>query len=81
MKPKLDIGLFVDLDEFPSFCMILSLNCFVLIFRTITSCKNWEMQENSAKSKNNPMSSFGLTKENMELSHTDEAVQKIRETI
>ena len=47
----------------------------------ITSCKNWEMQGNSAKSKNNPMSSFGLTKENMELSHTDEAVQKIRETI
>jgi hypothetical protein len=37
----------------------------------ITSCKNWEIQGNSAKSTNNPMSSFGLIEENMQLSHTD----------
>jgi hypothetical protein len=37
----------------------------------ITSCKNWGIQGNSAKSTNNPMSSFGLIEENMELSHTD----------
>ena len=34
----------------------------------IISCKNWEIQGNSAKSTNNPMSSFGLSEENMELS-------------
>ena len=34
----------------------------------ITSCKNWGHQGNSAKSPNNPMSSFGLSEENMELS-------------
>ena len=33
----------------------------------ITSCKNWRIQGNSAKSTNKPMSSFGLSKENMEL--------------
>ena len=33
-----------------------------------TSCKNWGIQGNSAKSTNNPMSSFGLIEENMELS-------------
>ena len=30
----------------------------------ITSCKNWEIQGNSSKSTNNPMSSFGLSEEN-----------------
>ena len=34
----------------------------------ITSCKNWGIPGNSAKSTNNPMSSFGLDEENMELS-------------
>jgi hypothetical protein len=34
----------------------------------ITSCKNWVIQGNSAKSINNLMSSFGLSAENMELS-------------
>ena len=33
----------------------------------ITSCKNWGIQGNSAKSTNNPMSTFGLSEENMEL--------------
>ena len=42
----------------------------------ITSYKNWGIQGNSVKSTNNPMSSFGLIEENMELSHTDEAVLK-----
>ena len=37
----------------------------------ITSCKNLENQGNSGKSTNNPMSSFHLIEENMELSHTD----------
>ena len=37
----------------------------------VTSWKNWGIQGNSAKSINNPMSSFGLIEENMELSHTD----------
>ena len=35
----------------------------------ITSFKNWGIQGNSAKSTNNPMSSFGSIEENMELSH------------
>ena len=40
----------------------------------ITSCKNWGIQGNSAKSTNNPMSSFGLSAENMELSPIYQAV-------
>jgi hypothetical protein len=33
--------------------------------------QNWGNQGSSAKSKNNPMSTFGLIEEIMELSHTD----------
>ena len=40
----------------------------------ITSCKKWGIQGNSAKSAINPMSSFGLIEENMELSYIDKAV-------
>ena len=40
----------------------------------ITSWKNWEIQGNSAKSTNNPMSSFGLSAANMELSPIYQAV-------
>jgi hypothetical protein len=40
----------------------------------ITSCQNWGIQGNSAKSTNNPMSSFGLIEENMELSPIYKAV-------
>ena len=40
----------------------------------IISCQKCGIQGNSAKSTINPMSSFGLIEENMELSHTDEAV-------
>ena len=42
----------------------------------ITLYKNWGIQGNSAKSTNNPMSSFGLIGENIELSHTDYAVKR-----
>ena len=42
----------------------------------IKSCKNWVIQGNSAKSSNNPMSSFGLSEQNMELSPIYQAVLK-----
>ena len=66
--------LIVDLAKFawiPLFKhdVIIKLFCFDLQNK-ITSCKNWRIQGNSAKS-NNPMSSFGLIEEIMELSHTD----------
>ena len=77
LKPKLDIGLFVDFAEFPwipQFLhdVLIKLFSFDLQnnFMNI-SCKNWGIQENSAKSTNNLMSIFGLIEENMELSHTD----------
>ena len=66
IEPKLDIGLFVDLAEFPSFCIMWSKNCSADQNKTILwSCKNWGIQGNLAK--HNP-SSFGLSAENMELS-------------
>ena len=77
LKPKLDIGLFVDLAEFPWILqflhdVIMKLFCFDLQNNfLITSCKNWGIQGNSAKSTNNPKSSFSLIEENMERSHTD----------
>ena len=43
--------------------------------------QNWGIQGNSAKSTNNPMSSFGLIEEDMELSHTDYAVFKFTHSI
>ena len=43
----------------------------------ITSCKNWGIQGNSAKSTNNPMSSFALSEENMELSPIYGAVTQL----
>ena len=55
--------------------MIIRLFCFDLQNNLlITSCKNWGIQGNSAKSAINPMSSFGLIEENMELSYIDKAV-------
>ena len=41
----------------------------------ITCCKNWGIQGNSAKSTNNPMSSFGLIEKNLELSHIYQALR------
>ena len=43
----------------------------------ITSFNIWGIQGNSAKSRNNLMSSFGLVEENMELSYTDQAVNDL----
>ena len=40
----------------------------------ITSCKNWVIQGNSAKSTNNPMSSFDLSEEIIERSPIYQAV-------
>ena len=80
IKPKLDIELFVDLAEFPysyQFLhdVIIKLFCFDLQNNfMITTCKNWQKQGNSAKSTNNPVSSFGLTEQNLELSHIYQAV-------
>ena len=51
--------------------MIIKLFCFDL---QITSCKNWGIQGNLVKSTSNPMSSFDLIEENMELSHIHLAV-------
>ena len=74
LNPKLDIGLFVDLAEFTCFYqflhdVIIKLFCFDLQNNfMITSCKNsGEFRESTS----NPMSSFDLIKENMELPHTD----------
>ena len=39
--------------------------------------QSWGIQGNSAKSTNNPMSSFGLIEENMELSHIHLAVSMV----
>ena len=35
--------------------------------------QNWRIQGNSEKSPNNPVSSFGMSEENMELSHIYQA--------
>ena len=82
MKPKLDIGLFVDLAEFPCFYkflhdVIIKLFCFDLQNNfLIISCKNLEIQGNSGKSTNNPMSIFGSIEESMELSRIHLAVHQ-----
>ena len=71
IKPKLDIGLFVEFCVFTSFCMIK------LFFRSKQN-NDHIMQKlvKTQKSTNNLMSSFGLIEENMELSHIHLAVSK-----
>ena len=46
-----------------------------------TSCKTWKKQGNTQKSTNNPMSSFGLIEENMEMSHIHLAVMKKKHSV
>ena len=51
LKPKLDIGLCIDLAEFPCIPkflhdVIIKLFCFDL---QMTTCKNWVIQGNSGK--------------------------------
>ena len=76
LKPKLDIGLLVDLAEFPCFVPVLARRdhkiVFFLICRTILwsyHARTGTKQGNSARSTNNPMSSFGLIEWNFEPSH------------
>ena len=64
--------LFLQLNQYETAPYFLQLGeNFTLDNFMITSCKNLEIQGNSGKSTNNPMSSFRLIEENMELSHTD----------
>ena len=63
IKSKLDIGLFVDLAEFQKlFCRSKQNNFMMLMLDLVKNV-------NSARSTNNPMSSFGLIEYNLELSH------------
>ena len=64
MKPKLDIGLFVDLAEFPCFYQFMH-DVIIKFFCRSKQSNDHIMQElvkqvNSGKSTNNPTSSFGL---------------------
>ena len=65
IKPKLDIGLFVDLAEFPCFVPVVAWcdHKIVLQIKKILwshHARTGTKEGNSAKSTNNPMSSFGL---------------------
>ena len=65
-KPKLDIGLFVEFCVFP---------CFYQFLHDVIIKFCFDLQKgNTQKSTNNPMSSFGLKEQNVELSHIHLAV-------
>ena len=82
IKPKLEMGLFVDLAEFTCFCLFLHDVIIELFHRSkqnnfrFWSGKFSQLQVKTQKSTNNPISSFGLIEKNMELSHIYQAVLK-----
>ena len=72
IKPKLDIGLLVDLAEFPCFVPDLAwCDHKIVLFWSAERYYDNIMQKRAKtqKSTNNPMSIFGFIEQNMELSH------------